>query len=132
MQRVESNGQWSFFCPDRSKDLMDLWGDDFTAAYQAYEEAGKAVKSLPAREVWMKTLTTIAETGQPSLIFSDTSNRCNAQMNLGTLRSSNLCTEVLLYNNHEEIATCVLASIAVNRFVDVEKATFDFDKLVRV
>ena len=131
MKRVEEDGQWSLFCPDSAPRLADLYGDEFETVYQRYEQDGRARKTMPARELWYKVLDAQMETGTPYLLFKDACNLKSNQSNLGTIKSSNLCTEVVQYSSPKETAVCNLASIALSMFVKEDK-TFDHKKLHEV
>jgi ribonucleoside-diphosphate reductase alpha chain len=132
MKRVEEEGQWSLFCPNEAPGLGDCWGDEFEALYTRYEAEGRARKTIPARELWAAIIESQIETGNPYMLFKDAANRKSNQQNLGTIKSSNLCTEIIEYTSADEIAVCNLASIALPRFVDVETGTFDHQKLFEV
>jgi ribonucleoside-diphosphate reductase alpha chain len=132
MKRVEEEGQWSLFCPNEAPGLGDCWGEEFEALYTRYEAEGRARKTIPARELWAAIIESQIETGNPYMLFKDAANRKSNQQNLGTIKSSNLCTEIIEYTSADEIAVCNLASIALPRFVDVETGTFDHQKLFEV
>ena len=141
MQRVQQNAQWSLFCPDECPGLGDAYGDAFDRLYAGYEAAGKQRKSVSARDVWLKILDSQMETGTPYLLYKDAANRKSNQQNLGTIRSSNLCAEIIEYSDAGETAVCNLASIALNRFVVSSTSTstaatgtreFDYAELHRV
>ena len=132
MKRVEAEGEWSLFCPNEAPGLGDCWGDEFEALYTRYEAEGRARKVIPARELWAAIIESQIETGNPYMLFKDAANRKSNQQNLGTIKSSNLCTEIMEYTSADEIAVCNLASIALPRFVDAEKGTFDHQKLFEV
>ncbi|THU56379.1 hypothetical protein C4D60_Mb11t16650 [Musa balbisiana] len=117
MERVQSNGQWSLFCPNEAPGLADCWGDDFEKLYLKYEKEGKAKKVVTAQNLWFEVLKSQIETGTPYMLFKDTCNRKSNQQNLGTIKSSNLCTEIIEYTSPTETAVCNLASIALSRFV---------------
>ncbi|KAK0080822.1 hypothetical protein PV325_013280 [Microctonus aethiopoides] len=129
MKRVKADGIWSLMCPHESTGLFDCYGDEFEELYVKYENEGRYKRQVPARELWTAILKSQVETGTPYMLYKDHCNRKSNQKNLGTIYSSNLCTEVVQYSSPEEIAVCNLASIAVNMFVDPVKKTFDFDKL---
>ena len=131
MERVKNDGQWSLFCPDSAPGLADVHGDDFDSLYTAYEAEGKAKKTMQARELWYKVLDAQMETGTPYLLYKDACNAKSNQSNLGTIKSSNLCTEVVQHSSPEETAVCNLASIALSSFVDVS-GNFDYEGLHRV
>jgi ribonucleoside-diphosphate reductase alpha chain len=130
MKRVETNGEWSLFCPNEAPGLADCWGDAFEALYEKYEKEGKARKTVKAQELWFAILDAQIETGTPYLLYKDAANRKSNQQNLGTIRSSNLCTEIIEYTAPDEVAVCNLASLALPRFVIDGK--FDHDKLYEV
>jgi ribonucleoside-diphosphate reductase alpha chain len=132
MKRVEAEGEWSLFCPNEAPGLGDCWGDEFEALYTRYEAEGRARKVIPARELWAAIIESQIETGNPYMLFKDAANRKSNQQNLGTIKSSNLCTEIMEYTSADEIAVCNLASIALPRFVDLEKGAFDHQKLFEV
>jgi len=130
MKRVEANQEWSLFCPNEAPGLSECWGDEFENLYSKYELEGKARKIIKAQELWFKILESQIETGTPYLLYKDAANSKSNQQNLGTIKSSNLCTEILEYTSPEEVAVCNLASLALPRFVIDGK--FDHDKLYEV
>jgi len=130
MKRVEENGHWSLFCPNIAKGLNDVFGDEFERLYLEYEKQGCAFKVVRAQEIWNLVLTSQIETGTPYMLYKDACNKKNNQMNLGPLRCSNLCTEILQYTSPGEIAVCNLASINLSWFVGPKG--FDFKELMRV
>ena len=132
MKRVEENGQWSLFCPDKAPGLSDAVGEEFEALYTKYEEEGLANSTVPATEVWKAVLKSQTETGTPYMLYKDACNKKSNQKNLGTIKSSNLCTEILEYTDKDETAVCNLASIALPKYVDVENKTFNYEKLHEV
>jgi ribonucleoside-diphosphate reductase alpha subunit len=132
MKRVEQGGQWSLFCPDKAPGLSDAVGEEFEALYTKYEEEGRANTTVPAAEVWKAILKSQTETGTPYMLYKDACNKKSNQKNLGTIKSSNLCTEILEYTDKDETAVCNLASIALPKYVDVENKTFDYEKLHEV
>jgi ribonucleoside-diphosphate reductase alpha subunit len=132
MKRVEQGGQWSFFCPDKAPGLSDAVGDEFEALYTKYEEEGRANATVPAAEVWKAILKSQTETGTPYMLYKDACNKKSNQKNLGTIKSSNLCTEILEYTDKDETAVCNLASIALPKYVNEETRTFDYEKLHEV
>ncbi|KAK4485994.1 hypothetical protein RD792_008649 [Penstemon davidsonii] len=117
MQRVESDGKWSLFCPNESPGLADCWGDEFEALYTQYERELKEKKIVQARHLWVEILRSQVETGTPYMLYKDSCNRKSNQQNLGTIKSSNLCTEIIQYTSPTETAVCNLASIALPRYV---------------
>jgi ribonucleoside-diphosphate reductase alpha subunit len=132
MKRVEQGGQWSLFCPDKAPGLSDAVGEEFEALYTKYEEEGRANTTMPAAEIWKAILKSQTETGTPYMLYKDACNQKSNQKNLGTIKSSNLCTEILEYTDKDETAVCNLASIALPKYVDVESGTFDYEKLHEV
>jgi ribonucleotide reductase alpha subunit len=132
MERVKNNGKWSLFCPHECPGLADLYGSDFIELYEKYENGGKARKSVNARDLWFKILDSQMETGTPYILYKDAANSKSNQKNLGTIKSSNLCTEILEYSDEKETAVCNLASIALPTFVNIEMKMFDYDKLHEV
>lgn len=128
MRRVEADEIWSLFCPDEAKGLSDVYGDEYVALYKKYEEEGKARRQIPAREVWAAILKSQVETGTPYVLYKDAANRKTNQKNIGIIKSSNLCSEILEVSTPDETAVCNLASIALPRFVR-EDGTYDFDDL---
>ena len=132
MKRVEEGGNWSLFCPDKAKGLSDVYGEEFEALYTKYEEEGLANATVPATEVWKAILKSQTETGTPYMLYKDACNKKSNQKNLGTIKSSNLCTEILEYTDKDETSVCNLASIALPKYVNKETKTFDYDKLHEV
>ncbi|KAK9496816.1 hypothetical protein O3M35_012969 [Rhynocoris fuscipes] len=131
MERVESNGVWSLMCPHLSPGLDDVWGDDFNKLYTKYEEEKRFVRQVEARVLWNAIIESQIETGVPYMLYKDACNRKSNQQNLGTIKCSNLCTEIVEYTSPEEVAVCNLASIALNKFVKPDK-TYDFQKLKEI
>jgi ribonucleoside-diphosphate reductase alpha chain len=133
MQRVkEPGGKWSLFCPHECPGLADVYGQDFVALYTKYEAEGKARKVVEARDLWFKILDAQMETGTPYILYKDACNLKSNQQNIGTIKSSNLCTEIIQYSDDKETAVCNLASIALPAFVNEELRTFDYNKLHEV
>ena len=132
MKRVEDDAQWSLFCPHEAPGLSDVYGDEFDALYTKYEKEGRARKTVSAQKLWFKILDSQIETGTPYLLYKDPANKKSNQKNLGTIKSSNLCTEIIEYSSPDETAVCNLASIALPAFVSPDNKTFDFDKLREV
>jgi ribonucleoside-diphosphate reductase alpha chain len=130
MKRVKENGTWSLFCPNEAPGLGDVWGEEFEALYEKYELEGKARKKVKAQELWFAIVESQIETGTPYMLYKDACNGKSNQQNLGTIKSSNLCTEIIEYTAPDEVAVCNLASLALPRFV--REGKFDFDKLVEV
>ncbi|XP_017292415.1 ribonucleoside-diphosphate reductase large subunit-like isoform X1 [Kryptolebias marmoratus] len=131
MKRVESNQDWSLMCPDECPGLDECWGEEFEELYTRYEKEGRARRMVKAQQLWYAIIESQTETGTPYMLYKDACNRKSNQQNLGTIKSSNLCTEVVEYTSEDEIAVCNLASIALNMYVTSEK-TFDFKKLASV
>jgi|GEM_PF-145900 len=131
MKRVKEDGMWSLFCPNEAPGLYEAVGDDFVALYEKYEAEGKAREQIRAQELWFSILDAQIETGTPYILYKDACNLKSNQQNLGTIRSSNLCTEILEYTSPDEIAVCNLASIALNKFVK-DDLTFDFAHLKEI
>ena len=132
MKRVEEGGKWSLFCPDKAPGLSDAVGEEFEALFTKYEEEGRASATVPATEVWKAILKSQTETGTPYMLYKDACNKKSNQKNLGVIKSSNLCTEILEYTDKDETAVCNLASIALPKYVDEETRTFDYQKLHEV
>lgn len=130
MERVQDNADWSFFCPNECPGLQDVYGDEFKELYHSYEAQGLARKTVPAREVWDKIVEAQIETGTPYMLYKDAANLKSNQKNLGTIRSSNLCTEIMEYTSADEVAVCNLASIALPKYV--ENGSFNHDLLFDV
>ena len=118
MKRVQEDIHWTLMCPNECPGLCDVYGDEFEAMYVAYEEQGKGRKTIKARELWEKILESQIETGTPYMLYKDAANRKSNQKNLGTIRSSNLCTEIMEYTAPDEIAVCNLASISLPMFIE--------------
>ena len=136
MQRVMQNAEWSLFCPDECPGLSDAHGAEFERLYAEYESGsgsgsgnGRKRKTVQARDIWLKILDSQMETGTPYLLYKDAANKKSNQQNLGTIKSSNLCAEIIEYSDSTETAVCNLASIALNRFVDPVTRTFNYEKL---
>jgi ribonucleoside-diphosphate reductase alpha subunit len=130
MERVEADGDWSLFCPNEAPGLADVWGDEFKTLYERYEREGRARKVVKAQKLWFQTLDSQMETGTPYLLYKDAANRKSNQQNVGTIKSSNLCTEIIEYSSPEETAVCNLASIGLPSFV--VNGAFDYAKLREV
>jgi ribonucleoside-diphosphate reductase alpha chain len=118
MKRVQEDTTWTLMCPNECPGLYDVYGDEFEALYTSYETQGKGRKTIKARELWEKILESQIETGTPYMLYKDAANRKSNQKNLGTIRSSNLCTEIMEYTSKDEIAVCNLASISLPMFVE--------------
>ncbi|MBX3101709.1 MAG: ribonucleoside-diphosphate reductase subunit alpha [Bacteroidetes bacterium] len=130
MERVEQDADWSLFCPHEAPGLYDSWGEEFEKRYTEYERKGIARRTVKARQLWKHVVDAQIETGTPYILYKDHANRKSNQQNLGTIRSSNLCAEIIEYTSPDEIAVCNLASIALSRFVF--RGEFDFEKLHQV
>ncbi len=130
MKRVEADAEWTLMCPNECPDLYKCHSDEFDALYTKYESEGKGRKTIRARELWEKILESQIETGTPYMLYKDAANRKSNQKNLGTIRSSNLCTEIMEYTSPDEVAVCNLASIALPMFI--KDGAFDHDELFRV
>jgi ribonucleoside-diphosphate reductase alpha chain len=136
MKRIETDEQWTLMCPDTFKGLSDVYGNDFEVLYESYENqisngeiSPGPYKVIKARDLWYKILDTIMETGTPYITFKDSVNNKTNQKNIGIIRSSNLCTEIMQYSDKDQTAVCNLASIALPTFVDETTKEFDYDKL---
>jgi len=130
MRRVEANEDWSLFCPHEAPGLADCWGKEFEALYERYEKEGRARKTIKAQELWFAILDAQVETGTPYLLYKDAANGKSNQQNLGTIKSSNLCTEIMEYTDANEVAVCNLASLALPRYI--QNGIFDHNKLYEV
>ena len=130
MQRVKDNGTWTLMCPNECPGLSDCWGEEFEKLYAKYESEGKGRETIKAQELWYKIIESQIETGNPYMLYKDAANRKSNQQNLGTIKSSNLCTEIIEYTAPDEIAVCNLGSIALPKFV--KDGAFDHDKLFEV
>jgi ribonucleoside-diphosphate reductase alpha chain len=130
MQRVEAGGDWSLFCPHEAPGLHETWGNEFEELYARYETEGRARRIVKAQDLWFAILDAQIETGTPYLLYKDAANRKSNQQNLGTIKSSNLCTEIIEYTSTDEVAVCNLASLALPRFVYAGQ--FDHQKLYEV
>ena len=135
MKRVEENSDWTLMCPNECPRLFDTYGDEFDKLYESYEKVGKGRKTIKARELWEKILESQIETGNPYMLYKDAVNRKTNHKNLGTIRSSNLCTEIMEYTAKDEVAVCNLASIAVPMFISENaqgEKFFDHKKLFKI
>ena len=130
MQRVKDNGTWTLMCPNECPGLSDCWGEEFEKLYTKYESEGKGRETIKAQDLWYKIIESQIETGNPYMLYKDAANRKSNQQNLGTIKSSNLCTEIIEYTAPDEIAVCNLGSIALPKFV--KDGAFDHDKLFEV
>merc|ERR1712054_384979 len=132
------DGDWTLFCPNEAYDkeanrgLIDVWGEDFDKTYTKMEADGKGRKTVKAQQLWFRILESQMETGTPYMLYKDSANRKSNQQNLGTIHSSNLCTEIIEYTSVDEVAVCNLASIALPTFVKMEDRSYDFDRLKEV
>lgn len=131
MKRVESNQDWSLMCPNECPGLDECWGEEFEALYTKYENEGRVKRVVKAQQLWYAIIESQTETGTPYMLYKDACNRKSNQQNLGTIKCSNLCTEVVEYTDKDEVAVCNLASIALNMYVTAER-TYDFKKLADV
>ena len=131
MKRVESNSEWSLFSPDEAKDLHETYGEEFEKLYEKFEKEGRARKTVKAQDLWFEILESQIETGNPYILYKDACNIKSNQKNLGTIKSSNLCTEIVEYTSPDEVAVCNLASIALNKFVK-DDMTYDHKKLYEI
>ena len=133
MERVkEKAGKWSLFCPNECPGLSDCYGKEFKDLYEKYEQSGKSRKTVLARDLWFQILDAQMETGTPYILYKDAANNKSNQKNIGTIKSSNLCTEIIQYSDDKETAVCNLASIALPAFVNETTKQFDFAKLLEV
>lgn len=130
MKRVKENGDWTLMCPNECPGLADCHGEEFEKLYQKYEAEGKGRKTIKAQDLWFKILESQIETGTPYMLYKDAANEKSNQKNLGTIKSSNLCTEIIEYTAPDEVAVCNLASVALPKFV--KNGKFDHDKLFEV
>lgn len=130
MERVEADGEWSLFCPHEAPGLHECWGKEFEALYTKYEAEGRARRTIKAQELWFAILDAQVETGTPYLLYKDAANSKSNQQNLGTIKSSNLCTEIIEYTSADEVAVCNLASLALPKYVTA--GVFDHQKLYEV
>jgi ribonucleoside-diphosphate reductase alpha chain len=131
MERVKAGGDWSLFCPNECPGLHDCFGGEFEALYHKYESEGKARKTIKAQDLWFAILESQIETGTPYILYKDAANKKSNQKNLGTIKSSNLCTEIMEYTSPDEVAVCNLASLSLPKYVNEDK-TFNFEKLHEV
>lgn len=130
MKRVEENGDWSLFCPNEAPGLADCYGEEFEKLYTRYEQEGRQRATIKAQDLWMTIVESQIETGTPYMLYKDACNAKSNQKNLGTIRSSNLCTEIIEYTAPDEVAVCNLASVALPRYV--KDGAFDFNRLFEV
>lgn len=132
MKRVEAGGDWTLMCPNVCPGLADVYGDEFEKLYTKYENEGKGLKTVRAQDLWHTIVESQIETGSPYMLYKDSVNRKSNQMNLGTIKSSNLCTEIMEYTSPDEVAVCNLASVALNMFVSEDNSHYDHQKLYDV
>jgi len=132
MQRVEEDGMWSLFCPHECPGMAETYGAEFEKLYTKYEKEGKAKKVIRAQDLWFAVLESQVETGSPFMLYKDAVNEKSNQKNLGTIKSSNLCTEIMEYTSPDEIAVCNLASVALNKFVNTKTREYDHKALYDV
>mgnify|MGYP003962828285 CR=1 FL=1 len=131
MSRVKTNGDWTLMCPDQCPGLHDCYDDKFVELYTSYESQGRGKKTIKARELWFKIMDSQMETGTPYILYKDAANNKSNQKNLGTIKSSNLCTEIIEYSDSKETAVCNLASLGLSMYINDDK-TFNYDKLHEV
>ena len=129
MKRVEKNQDWTLFCPNEAPNLADVYGDEFEALFEKYEKEGRGRRTIKAQKLWYSILEAQTETGNPFMLYKDACNRKSNQKNLGTIRNSNLCTEIIEYSAPDEIAVCNLASLALPSYVIASRGEYDFGKL---
>lgn len=132
MKRVEKNLDWTLFCPNEAPGLSDCYGDEFEALFERYESEGRGRQTMKAQKLWYAILEAQTETGNPFMLYKDACNRKSNQKNLGTIKSSNLCTEIIEYTAPDEVAVCNLASVSLPAFVNAEEGTYDFGALHEV
>ncbi|GAB5522756.1 MAG: ribonucleoside-diphosphate reductase subunit alpha [Roseivirga sp.] len=132
MERVENNEEWTLLCPNECPGLADVYGDEFKKLYEKYEREGKGRRTVKAQDLWFEVLESQIETGTPYMLYKDAANKKSNQKNLGTIKSSNLCTEIIEYTAPDEVAVCNLASIALPKYVNEESGKYDFQKLYDV
>ena len=131
MERVESDAEWTLMCPNECPELFENHSEKFNELYLKYESEGRGRQTIKARDLWLKIMESQIETGTPYMLYKDHANRKSNQKNLGTIRSSNLCTEIMEYTSADEVAVCNLASISLSKFVNAE-GKYDFDKLYEI
>jgi len=129
MKRVESSGKWTLFDPNTAPGLCDTYGEEFEALYERYEREGRGIKTIPAHDLWFHIMESQIETGTPYMLYKDACNKKSNQKNLGTIKCSNLCTEIVEYTSPDEVAVCNLASIALPKYIDEATNTFDHARL---
>jgi ribonucleoside-diphosphate reductase subunit M1 len=132
MKRVQEDGDWTFMCPHECPGLYECWGEKFVKMYEGYEKEGRGRKTVKAQWLWGQIIDSQIETGTPYMLYKDACNRKSNQQNLGCIKSSNLCTEIIEYTSKDEVAVCNLASISLSKFANRETLKFDFDYLHKV
>ena len=132
MKRVENNEEWTLMCPNECPGLADVYGDEFEELYEKYEKEGRGREKIRAQKLWYSILEAQTETGNPYMLYKDACNRKSNQKNLGTIRNSNLCTEIVEYVAPDEVAVCNLASLALPSYINMQDGTYDFEKLHEV
>lgn len=132
MQRCENDQEWTLMCPNECPGLHEVYGEQFNALYTKYEKEGRGREKVKARKLWNEIIQSQIETGTPYMLYKDAANRKSNQKNLGTIKSSNLCTEIIQYTSKDEIAVCNLASISLSKFVDKKTKTFDYKRLCEI
>jgi ribonucleoside-diphosphate reductase alpha subunit len=132
MEKVENNEDWTLFCPNEAPGLADCYGDEFVKLYNKYVAEGRGRKTVKAQDLWFEVLESQIETGTPYMLYKDAANKKSNQKNLGTIKSSNLCTEIIEYTAPDEVAVCNLASLALPKFVNEETGKYDFQALYNV
>ena len=129
MKRVKAYQDWTLMCPNECPGLSECWGKEFEDLYEKYEKSGKGKKTIKAQALWNQIIDSQVETGTPYMVYKDTCNRKSNQQNLGTIKSSNLCTEIVEYTSPDEVAVCNLASISLSSFANRDTKTYDYTKL---
>ncbi|MEQ6118713.1 ribonucleoside-diphosphate reductase subunit alpha [Reichenbachiella sp. MALMAid0571] len=129
MKRVKENGDWTLMCPHECPGLSEVYGEEFEKLYEKYETEGRGRRTIKAQDLWFEVLESQIETGTPYMLYKDAANKKSNQKNLGTIKSSNLCTEIMEYTSPDEVAVCNLASVALPKFVNEETGEFDHQKL---
>ena len=132
MKRVEADGDWTLMCPNECPGLFECWGEEFEKLYTGYEQSGRGRKAIKAQWLWQQIIDSQIETGTPYMLYKDACNKKSNQQNLGTIKSSNLCTEIIEYTSKDEVAVCNLASISLAKFADENTKKFDYDFLHKV
>lgn len=132
MKRVQEDGDWTFMCPHECPGLFECWGEKFEKMYEGYEKEGRGRKTVKAQWLWGQIIDSQIETGTPYMLYKDACNRKSNQQNLGCIKSSNLCTEIVEYTCKDEVAVCNLASISLSKFASRATLSFDFEYLHKV